>query len=106
MSSAGSFDLWQYGESGGSDESYWQTGAGAHVFVSSQVFGTQFGGDGRSTFGLPDLQGRLAISQGTAIGGLAYSVGDKGGNETVTLSVGSGTLNDRPYELPRTSLPS
>jgi microcystin-dependent protein len=49
------------------------------------LLGTNFGGDGTRTFGLPDLQGRAAISQGTAAGGSPYAIGDKGGVETVAL---------------------
>jgi microcystin-dependent protein len=44
------------------------------------LIGTTFGGDGVSTFALPDLQGRIPIHSTTA-----YPLGAKGGTETVTL---------------------
>lgn len=51
------------------------------------LLGTFYGGDGQTTFALPDLQGRAPKSMGNGAGLSAYSVGQKGGVETVTLSV-------------------
>ncbi len=53
------------------------------------LLGTAFGGDGRSTFALPDLRGRVAINPGTSPGLLTYRWGQRGGYENVSLS----TLN-------------
>ena len=50
------------------------------------LIGTTFGGDGRTTFGLPDLRGRLPIGQGTGPGLSPRSWGQVGGRETVTLT--------------------
>jgi len=50
------------------------------------LLGTQFGGDGRTTFGLPNLQGSLAVGQGQAPGLQFYNIGDVGGSQTVTLN--------------------
>ncbi|MXO83895.1 phage tail protein [Altererythrobacter aestiaquae] len=50
------------------------------------LYGTQFGGDGRTTFGLPDLRGRTAIGQGNGPGLTPRNVGQKSGTETVTLT--------------------
>ncbi len=51
------------------------------------LLGTQFGGDGRTTFGIPDLRGKMAISQGTRVGtSHHWNVGDQGGQESQTLS--------------------
>jgi microcystin-dependent protein len=47
-----------------------------------QLIGTTYGGDGESTFGLPDLRGRVPVHQGSGI-----SVGEQSGVETVTLTV-------------------
>jgi len=44
------------------------------------ILGTTYGGNGQTTFALPDLQGRTAIHAGGN-----YSLGEKGGQETVTL---------------------
>ena len=49
------------------------------------LLGTQFGGDGRSTFGLPNLQGSLAIGQGQGPGLQLYDIGEVGGSPSVTL---------------------
>jgi microcystin-dependent protein len=50
------------------------------------LLGTNFGGDGLNTFGLPDMRGRIPISQGTLIGVNTYVIGQAGGQETVTLT--------------------
>jgi microcystin-dependent protein len=49
------------------------------------LLGTQFGGDGISTFALPDLRGRVPISQGQGAGLSSYSVGQRAGEENHTL---------------------
>jgi len=51
------------------------------------LIGTTYGGDGQSTFQLPNLQGRLPIHQGTGGGLSTYTVGQAGGVESVTLSI-------------------
>ena len=50
------------------------------------LLGTTFGGDGRTTFALPDLRGRVAIHPGNGPGVSLYRWGEKGGQETVTLN--------------------
>jgi microcystin-dependent protein len=49
------------------------------------LLGTFYGGDGRSTFALPNLQGQIAVGQGQAPGLSQYSIGDTDGTQTVTL---------------------
>lgn len=49
------------------------------------LLGTNYGGDGKSTFGLPDLQGRVPMHQGQGTGLSEYRLGDRVGSETVTL---------------------
>ena len=51
------------------------------------ILGTTFGGDGRTTFGLPDLRGRTAIHAGNGPGLSDRRLGAKGGAESVTLTV-------------------
>lgn len=51
------------------------------------ILGTTYGGDGRTTFALPDLRGRVAIGPGHGPGLSAYREGQKGGQEHVTLTV-------------------
>jgi microcystin-dependent protein len=50
------------------------------------LLGTQYGGDGRSTFGLPNFQGSIAISAGQGPGLSTYVQGQAGGSQTVTLN--------------------
>jgi microcystin-dependent protein len=50
------------------------------------LLGTTFGGDGRTNFALPDLQGRLAIGFGQGLGLANYTLGQPGGEETHTLT--------------------
>jgi microcystin-dependent protein len=50
------------------------------------VIGTIYGGDGQSTFGLPDLRGRIAVGTGQGPGLSSYVEGETGGTETITLT--------------------
>ena len=49
------------------------------------LLGTFYGGDGRSTFGLPNLQGAAAMHQGQGPGLASRSIGETGGATSVTL---------------------
>ena len=51
------------------------------------LLGTQYGGDGRTTFGLPDLRGRAPIHQGQGPGLSSRPIGARAGVESVVLSV-------------------
>ena len=51
------------------------------------LLGTSFGGDGRTTFGLPDLRGRAIVGVGRGPGLSNYTLGQKTGWETITLTV-------------------
>ena len=50
------------------------------------ILGTTYGGDGRTTFGLPDTRGRAAIHAGNGPGLSDYRLGSRGGVEHVTLN--------------------
>ncbi|MGH2879620.1 MAG: phage tail protein [Solirubrobacteraceae bacterium] len=50
------------------------------------LIGTTYGGDGQTTFALPDMRGRLPLSSGQAPGMSNYQLGQKGGVEAVTLA--------------------
>jgi microcystin-dependent protein len=50
------------------------------------ILGTTYGGDGRTTFALPDLRGRVPIQHGQGQGLSAYNLGQKGGHEEITLT--------------------
>ena len=55
------------------------------------LYGTIYGGDGRTTFGLPDMRGRMSVHTGEGTGLSDYRQGQKGGLEEVTL-----TTNEMP----------
>jgi microcystin-dependent protein len=50
------------------------------------LIGTTYGGDGQSTFALPNLQSRIPIHQGTLSGGSTYTIAEMFGQESVTLT--------------------
>ena len=50
------------------------------------LLGTNYGGDGQNTFGLPDLRGRTPINYGQGPGLSPYDIGSAGGSESVTLT--------------------
>ncbi len=52
------------------------------------ILGTTYGGDGRTTFALPDMRGRVSIHPGTGPGLSRKTLGQRGGSETVTLTSG------------------
>jgi microcystin-dependent protein len=51
-----------------------------------QLIGTTYGGDGQTTFNLPNLGGRAPIHQGTGADGTTYQMGEMLGVESVTLT--------------------
>jgi microcystin-dependent protein len=52
-----------------------------------QLIGTTYGGDGESTFNLPNLQSRVPIHMGTGPDGTTYQLAEMAGTEQETLSV-------------------
>src|SRR5947199_4556192 len=50
------------------------------------LIGTTYGGDGQSTFALPDLQSRIPLHQGTGLAGVNHPLAETGGVEAVTLT--------------------
>jgi microcystin-dependent protein len=52
------------------------------------LLGTQYGGDGKTTFALPDLRGRVPVGAGQGAGLSNYPIGSTGGDESVKLAVG------------------
>lgn len=53
------------------------------------LVGTTFGGNGQTNFALPDLRGRVPVGVGTGPGLSANRLGQSGGSETNTLTVGN-----------------
>ncbi len=69
----------------------WATCQGQLVPISQNtalfsLLGTYYGGNGTSTFGLPNLQGSVAVGQGQLLGGSMYDMGEVGGTSAVALS--------------------
>jgi len=52
-----------------------------------QVIGSAFGGNGSSTFGVPDLRGRVSLGVGQQPGGTVYNKADSGGEEAHVLTI-------------------
>jgi len=98
----------------------WADCAGQLMSINQNValfslLGTNFGGDGRVTFGLPDLRGRVAIGQGQGPGLTSYSLGEDVGVETVPLTPASspahshslnGTTNHGSVNTPAGKVPA
>jgi|JI7StandDraft_1071085.scaffolds.fasta_scaffold25357_2 microcystin-dependent protein len=51
------------------------------------LLGTTYGGDGRTTFALPDARGRFIVSPGQSPGTSNYSLGEKSGSQSVSLTL-------------------
>lgn len=56
-----------------------------------QLIGTTYGGDGQSTFGIPDLRGRLPVHQGNG-----FVLAETGGAEEITLTVNQIPAHSHP----------
>jgi microcystin-dependent protein len=57
-----------------------------------QLIGTTYGGDGESTFDLPDLQGRIPLHQGNG-----FQLAEKAGVEEVTLTTTQMPVHTHPF---------
>lgn len=63
------------------------------------VLGTTYGGDGVSTFGVPDLRGRIISGDGQLTGGQNYPLGSKGGVEEVALQVANMPAHSHTFNV-------
>ncbi len=69
------------------------------------ILGTTYGGDGRTTFALPDLRGRVAVGVGAGPGLSAYNWGARAGLEEVALTASTipshthGVSQDKAFEV-------
>lgn len=79
------------------------------------LLGTFYGGDGKSTFALPDMEGSTPLSQGQSSTGTTYFLGQQSGSETITLLQtemplhnhiwgGTNTQGDQPVGSPARQL--
>ncbi|MFT3743529.1 MAG: tail fiber protein [Pyrinomonadaceae bacterium] len=64
------------------------------------LIGTTYGGDGQSTFALPDLRGRIPIHQGSG-----FTLAETGGVEEVTLTVNQIPTHSHPM-MASTNIPT
>lgn len=75
------------------------------------LLGTTYGGDGKSTFALPNMQGSAPLHPGQGQGLSLYDLGQIGGSETVTLLVSempvhTHTMNADTLDIADTNVPS
>ncbi|MEZ9197950.1 phage tail protein [Shewanella sp. 10N.286.54.B9] len=65
------------------------------------LVGTTYGGDGRSSFALPEMRGRIPVhrNNGAGIGGLPYPQGYNGGSYTVTLSEANLPVHNHDFQV-------
>ncbi len=66
------------------------------------LLGTTYGGDGRTSFALPDLRGRSPMHVGSS-NGVSHSQGQKSGEETHTLSAGEMPQHNHTMEAANTA---
>lgn len=73
------------------------------------LIGVTYGGDGKTTFGLPDLRGRVPVGQGQspeAVTPLNYIVGMKGGAEGITLTAANTPKHNHNFQVTTTDATS
>jgi microcystin-dependent protein len=64
-----------------------------------QLIGTTYGGNGTSTFALPDLRSRVPVHMGQGPGPSSYILGSTGGVESVTLTVSQMPIHTHPPQV-------
>lgn len=62
------------------------------------LIGTTYGGDGRSTFAVPDLRGRVPVNQGNGIGLTPRVMGESAGTESVSLSIAEMPMHSHSFQ--------
>lgn len=70
----------------------WQSASGQILSIAQNtalfaLLGTTYGGNGQTTFALPDLRGRAALGQGSGPGLTPRTIGEQSGTETHTLTI-------------------
>ena len=70
------------------------------------LLGTTYGGDGKSTFALPDLQGRAPMHPGQGPGLRLHDLGESGGTESITLLSWEMPAHTHPVALPSVDAPA
>jgi microcystin-dependent protein len=67
--------------------------------VLFQLIGTTYGGDGQSTFNLPNLASRVPIHMGTSPSGTTYQIGEMAGTEQETLTTQQIPSHTHPFTV-------
>lgn len=67
------------------------------------ILGTTYGGDGRTTFALPDVRGRTPVHEGNGPGLSAYSLGQRTGTESNTLTLAHLPAHDHKVQATNSS---
>lgn len=81
----------------------WQYCSGTLLAINTNtalfsILGTTYGGDGRTTFALPDLRGRAPIGFGQGIGMPYYDLGQTGGQASLTLTLSQMPMHTHPAD--------
>ncbi len=81
---------------------FWTEANGQLLAISTNsalfsLFGTTYGGDGRTTFALPDLRGRVAMHTGQGPGQPSWEMGQTTGQPTVTLTASNLPRHTHPF---------
>jgi microcystin-dependent protein len=66
------------------------------------ILGTTYGGNGITTFGLPDLRGRLAVGMGQGLGLSNYSLGQQAGKESATMLLTNMPMHNHLFNVSNT----
>jgi microcystin-dependent protein len=69
------------------------------------LLGTTYGGDGRTTFALPDLRGRAALQFGTGPGLSPLNLGQRSGSETNTMTAQQLAAHTHTFAPPASTVP-
>lgn len=82
----------------------WAEANGQLVAISTNealfsLYGTTYGGDGRTTFGLPDLRGRVPVHKGNGPGLSNRELGSAAGSDVVNTARGDTETNAGPPSL-------
>jgi len=67
------------------------------------LLGTMYGGDGKTTFALPDLRGRVPVGVGQSESGTTYDLGSTGGTEVTKLTVAQLPAHTHPVAAASTA---
>jgi microcystin-dependent protein len=67
--------------------------------VLFSLLGTTYGGDGSTTFGIPDLRGRMVVGQGTGPSRTPRVLGQMAGSESVSLTAANIPVHSHPVSV-------